>query len=380
MKHNWEYKRLGDVATYVNGYAFKPSDWLSDGYPIIRIQNLNNSEAPFNFSNGKIPSKYFVDNGDLLISWSASLGAYIWNGDRAVLNQHIFKVIFDKTTIVKNYLKYYVDYLLPLMATRTHGSTMKHITKPIFDKLPIPFPPVEVQERIVAELDAINEGIAELREQVNDLDSLAQTLFYETFGDPISNPKGWPVKKLDDLSISLTDGDHSAPPKSSNGIPFITISNLDKKSYKINFEDTFYVTQNYYNNLKDSRKPRKNDILYSVTGSYGIPILLNNPQPFCFQRHIGLIRPKDSINPIFITYNLRTKSMMEYADNVATGIAQKTVSLKSLKKFPIIVPPLALQEQFAKQIEEIEAMKSELEAQIAEAQTLLDSRMDYWFN
>ncbi len=106
MKHNWEYKRLGDVATYVNGYAFKPSDWLDSGYPIIRIQNLNNSDAEYNYTNGSVPSKYFVSKGDLLISWSASLGAYIWQGNKAVLNQHIFKVVFDKTDIVRNYLKY----------------------------------------------------------------------------------------------------------------------------------------------------------------------------------------------------------------------------------------------------------------------------------
>ena len=244
----------------------------------------------------------------------------------------------------------------------------------------VPVPPMEVQERIVAELDKINETIEDCRELLRNLDALAQSLFYDTFGNPITNPKGWEVKKLSDECLDVVDGDHSAPPKTDKGVPFITISNIDKTRNSIDFSDTFFVPQSYYDGLKDNRKARNGDVLYTVTGSYGVTVLIENLPKFCFQRHIGLIRPKATLNSVFLSYWGRSASIKAYADTVATGIAQKTVSLKSLRDFPIILPPLSLQEQFAARIEQIEAQKKAVEQTIAELQTLLDSRMDYWFN
>lgn len=97
MREDWEVRKLGEVATYINGYAFKPNQWSEKGLPIIRIQNLNDNDALYNYCEEDIPSKYLVNNGDILISWSASLGVYEWLNDVAYLNQHIFKVgIFSK--------------------------------------------------------------------------------------------------------------------------------------------------------------------------------------------------------------------------------------------------------------------------------------------
>src|SRR5579875_1563237 len=101
VKHQagWRTLKLRDVARYINGYAFKPSDWNTEGLPIIRIQNLNDPSKPFNYFTGKIPEKYCVHDGDILISWSASLGTYMWRGEDAWLNQHIFKAIVDEEII-----------------------------------------------------------------------------------------------------------------------------------------------------------------------------------------------------------------------------------------------------------------------------------------
>ena len=99
MKQDWQIKKLGDLATYVNGFAFKPSDWSNTGLPIIRIQNLNSEKDDYHYYSGDILSRYRVKKGDVLISWSASLGVYVWKGNDAWLNQHIFKVVFDKDEI-----------------------------------------------------------------------------------------------------------------------------------------------------------------------------------------------------------------------------------------------------------------------------------------
>ena len=117
-RSKWEYKKLGEVATFLNGYAFKPENWSKHGLKIIRIQNLTDETAPYNHYEGEIDSKYIVRNGDLLISWSATLGAFLWNNDDALLNQHIFKTIFDKSDIDKFYLKYCVISKLEEMAKK----------------------------------------------------------------------------------------------------------------------------------------------------------------------------------------------------------------------------------------------------------------------
>ena len=172
MKEIWTYKILGEVATYIYGFAFKPEQWSDKGTPIIRIQNLNNTDAPFNYYKGDVPDKVKVRKGDLLISWSASLGTYIWEGDDAFLNQHIFKVVFDKSDILKYYLKYAVSSKLTAMGSLVHGATMKHIVKKDFDNTTIPVPPLSTQSRIVSELDLLQSIIDKQKAQLKELDNL----------------------------------------------------------------------------------------------------------------------------------------------------------------------------------------------------------------
>ena len=378
-KSKWEYKKLGEVATFLNGYAFKPENWSKHGLKIIRIQNLTDETAPYNCYDGDIDPKYIVRNGDLLISWSATLGAFLWNNDDALLNQHIFKTIFDKSDIDKYYLKYCVISKLEEMAKKSHGVTMRHITKKDFDNTIISYPSLSDQQRIVAELDCLNKMIAVKQEQLKEFDKLAQSIFYDMFGDPVSNEKGWKQCLLKDVSKTITDGDHMPPPKSDSGVPFVTISNVDKDTRQIDFSSTFYVPRDYYDNIPESKKPQVGDVLYTVTGSYGIPILIKEEKEFCFQRHIGLIRPNKDIEPTFLCMWAGCHSVKNYADRYATGVAQKTVSLKVLRNFPIIVPHLSLQQQFADKISAIEAQKELVKQSIAETKHLLDYTMDKYF-
>lgn len=189
-KQDWTYKKLGELATFVNGYPFKPTQWGKTGKKIIRIQNLNNPKAEYNYYNGDIDSKYFVSNGDVLISWSGSLGVFEWSQEEAIVNQHIFKVVFNKEVINKRFFEYVVSSRLNEMKTKVHGITMQHITKKDFDAIPIPVPPIDEQERIVAELDLLSSIIEKKKAQLQEYDQLAQSIFYDMFGDPVENEKG----------------------------------------------------------------------------------------------------------------------------------------------------------------------------------------------
>ena len=144
--------------------------------------------------------------------------------------------------------------------------------------------------------------------------------------------------RLGDVCETITDGDHQPPPQSPSGIPFLVISNVAKG--RLCFENTRFVPEEYYNSIPDFKKPKSGDVLLTVTGSFGIPVLVDGKKPFCFQRHIALLRPRN-IETHFLAYLLASPQSFEYFDHVATGTAQKTVSLSSLRKMDIPLPPLS---------------------------------------
>lgn len=380
-KSKWEYKKLGEVATFLNGYAFKPDNWSEHGLKIIRIQNLTDETALYNCYNGDIDPKYIVHKGDLLISWSATLGAFIWNNDDALLNQHIFKTIFDKSDIDKFYLRYCVISRLEEFSKKAHGITMRHITKKDFDNTIIPVPFIADQQRIVAELDCLNEMISLKQEQLKEFDKLAQSIFYDMFGDPVTNEKGWDRIKLGDICTCITKG--TTP--TTLGFPFVEegVNFVKVESFvdgKIAPAKLTHITNEC--NLALSRSQLENeDLLVCIAGAtigkmafVDTSILPANTNQAC-----AIIRLKEKKNLRFI-HSFLTLKLKNDIIQMGKGVAQPNLSLGQLRDFMISFPPLALQQQFAEKIQAIEAQKELVKKSIAETQQLLDSRMDYYFD
>ena len=219
--------RLGEIATYVNGYAFKPKDRGNVGLPIVRLQDLTGNARDVGFYNGEYPKKIEINNGDILISWSASLGVYVWNKGKALLNQHIFRVVFDKGEIDKSFFVYAVRQKLKEMGTKTHGATMKHIVKKDFDAIEIPYPQINRQIEIARNMDKISSVIEKKERQLKLLDDLIQARFVEMFGDPIRNTQNRPTTKLInvvkmqrgfDLPVQDRNQDGNIPVYGANGV------------------------------------------------------------------------------------------------------------------------------------------------------------------
>ena len=157
----------------------------------------------------------------------------------------------------------------------------------------------------------------------------------------------WKKAKLSELCHSISDGDHQPPPKADRGIPFVTISNITATN-QFDFSNTMYVSQEYYDNLDSKRKPQTGDILYSVVGSFGIPVYIKDDAKFVFQRHIAILKPdEEKIESKFLYYTMLSRDFFAQADAAAIGAAQRTVSLTALRNMEIIIPSINIQKKIA---------------------------------
>lgn len=170
----WALTDIGTLGRYVNGRGFGKAEWKKSGLPIIRIQNLNDESAPFNYSDKEHEEKYRVGEGDLLVAWAASLGVYVWNRGPAWLNQHIFRVEVEERAVTKPFLYYALKDALAALHKKAHGSGMVHITKAKFDRHPIKLPPFGEQKRIVSKIDELFSRIDEGERALEQVSKLVQ--------------------------------------------------------------------------------------------------------------------------------------------------------------------------------------------------------------
>lgn len=235
----------------------------------------------------------------------------------------------------------FLYHLLTFVELPQRGAGQPFISKGDIQSFAITYPPLVEQRRIVAILDEAFEAIATTKANAERNLQNARELFETFLGSSFA--MSGDVVQLSECATAISDGDHAPPPKSPTGIPFITISNIDKETRCIDFDNTFSVARQYFDGLKPNRKPKRGDVLYTVTGSFGIPVLVEDDREFCFQRHIGLIRPKAEIDSRWLMYALLSPQVRSQAEAGATGTAQRTVSLSVLRA--MMVPKQELEEQ-----------------------------------
>ena len=363
--------RLGDIATYVNGYAFKPTDWSDNGVPIIRIQDLTGSSYQSNRYNGEYALKYEVNCGDVLISWSASLGVYIWSGEKAVLNQHIFKVVFDKVKVNKSFFVHQVKNILEKASSEAHGATMKHLTKPIFDSLPFYLPSMEEQEKIASVLDKINMLIFNREQQLSKLDELVKSRFIELFGAWNSNPK--PLKSfLKDITYGFTN----PMPDAEEGPWKITAK--DVVNGKVNYDTARKTTVQAFEKLTAKSKPTVGDVLLTKDGTLGRCAVVEE-NGMCVNQSVAVLKCNEKILPKFLAILLQ---MPEYQGEMlknAGGGTIKHIYITKVVDMMVIVPDISQQLDFLTFVEQTDKSKLVIQQSLEQLETLKKSLMQHYF-
>lgn len=190
---------------------------------------------------------------------------------------------------------------------------------------------------------------------------------------------GWEKHKLNDVCKSIADGDHQPPPKAESGIPFVTISNITSTN-NFDFSDTMFVSQEYYDNLDGKRKAQEGDILYSVVGSFGIPVYIKKEKKFVFQRHIAILRPDTKrLVPQFLFYTMLNRNFYMKADAVALGAAQRTISLTALRNMEVEVPSMEVQKKIVDILKVYDDLIENNQKQIKLLEELTQRLYKEWF-
>lgn len=368
-----EYKRLGDIATYINGYPFRPEDRGLTGLPIIRIQDLTGNSYDLGFYNGNYPERIEINDGDVLISWSASLGVYIWNKGKALLNQHIFKVAFDKCEVNKQFFVYAVQYKLQEMGAKAHGATMKHIVKKDFDNTAIPFPALEEQEKIAQTMNCISRIISARQQQLQKLDELVKARFVELFGDLKSNPMEWPVVPF--TEFAKIDGNMTTDYEKYADYPHIGIDSIEKgtgalKGYRTVREDGVISGKYIFT---------PQHIIYSKIRPNLNKVALPDFEGLCSADAYPILPNHSNCNRVFLAIALRSEYFLEYILQFSSRTNLPKVNRKEITGFRMPLPPLKLQEQFAAFVEQTDKSKVAVQKALDEAQLLFDSLMQKYF-
>lgn len=389
MRKGWEYKKLGEVCCPKSKIQ-RATKCFGDSDEIlyIDISSIDNSVqevnsiTSFTMSNAPSRAQQKVEYGDIIVSTvrpNLKNVAFIKQHDSNLVVSSGFCVLRTTDDIERNYLFRYItsDIFTQHLMKLTTGANYPAVRDLDVRDSTIPLPPKSTQIEIVSELDKINELIRLKKEQLKDFDNLAQSLFYEMFGDPVENEKGWDVKKLKDISREIGDGLHGTPEYSEvdTGCYFINGNNLENGTIVIK-ENTKMVSEKtkakHYIEMDDFT------ILVSINGTLG-KVAFYNGENVILGKSACYIKLEAYNDKKYIFELLKSDYFKRYAESECTGTTIRNVSLKSMRNFRCPLPPLPLQRLFAQRIEQIEREKSEVQKSIQDLETLLASRMQYWF-
>lgn len=401
---------LGDIAKTTSGGTPKRSvtEYYDGDIPWIKSGELNDGlieqvEEYITAEALKNSSAKVYPAGTLVIAlYGATVGKTGILAFNAASNQAVCAVFPKKQNISRDYLYWFLRHKRADFLEISFGGAQPNISQRILRETPLPVPHLELQQIICDFLGAIDQRqsgakvaipqlpdilsdiphtiarIEELAARIEEARGLRQRTveeaeaFLPSVVDAVLSGTNAELVTVESIAHSVTDGDHQAPPKVESGIPFIFISNVVNGA--INFDNCRYVTQEYFKSLSPMRIPRPGDVLYTAVGSYGIPCLVEIDTPFCFQRHIAIIKPNNEhIMPEYLTWALSSSDTFQQATEYATGSAQLTVPLRGIRKLEFPLPSLNEQEEIVAYLDSLQSHIYELKRLQAETAAELDA-------
>lgn len=385
-----EKVKISEVCNISNGFAFKSEKYVNDnGGRVIRITNVqkgkivDNDPKLYPFSELDKLEAYKIFEGDILMSLTGNVGRvgrFPKELLPAYINQRVCRVMPKNEKLDTNFLFHFLnsDVFENEAIKNSAGAAQLNLSTKWLGDFEIPLPPLATQQRIAAILDQADAIIQNNRAIVQKYDALTQSLFLDMFGDPVKNEKGWEIRKMEEISLKITDGTHQSPKFLKEGIPFLLVSNIVNN--KINYKTNKFISEEDFETLNKRTPIEIGNILLTSVGSYGNPAIIESEMKFAFQRHIAFIKPNHSkINYHFLFHFLKSDSIKREIDKKVKGAAQKTYNLVELKNLRIISPPINFQNQFAERVALIESQKQQAQLELAKSEELFQSLLQRAF-
>ncbi len=368
----WASTTIGRICDLVNGKAFKPSDWSQTGLPIVRIQNLNNPDARFNFYDHAIEERFLLNSGDLVFAWSGtpgtSFGAHIWSGGPAVLNQHIFKVEFNRELINAEFLKLAINQTLDEQISKSHGGVgLRHITKSQFEDTEIFIPPLAEQERIVTKIASVEDSSRRARaslEQVPTLvsrykRSILSAAFNGSWTDEWRarhNIADWVRSTVGDVALAIFDGPFGSNLKTidytANGVRVVRLENIGRLKFLA--EKTSFISANKYKSLV-KHTLKDGDVLFSsfITEEIRCCIYMGEAGELAINKSDCFVvrSDPDRCIPKFLMYKLSSDEAFHALEDEVHGATRQRISLGHLRSYEFDCPSLEEQSEIVRRIE-----------------------------
>lgn len=390
MKKDWTYKKLGEVCDILNGYAFKSNKYVDKGIRVIRIANVqkgvivDDQPAFYPLSTQSEIDKYILNEGDILMSLTGNVGRVgILQKEMlpAALNQRVACLRMIDNSWYSKFFFHYLnsDLFEQKCIASARGIAQLNMSTEWLKEQFIPIPPLSIQHSIVAELDLLHSVISKKKEQLRELDNLAQSLFYQMFGDPITNPMGW-----EKVPVSVHVADKKAIKRASkrfagnDEIEYIDISSINNQSNVIT------DTTNYIFNEAPSRAQQcvaYGDILISLVrpNLRNIAVVCDNRENLVASSGFCVLRVKETTCLLFLKQILLSDYFTQYLLTRVSGANYPAVHESDILDYQIITPPLSLQQSFAAKVSAIEAQKQAITQSIQHTEALLAQRMDQYF-
>lgn len=372
----WSLVRLGDICEPVKGVSSSFFN-QNDEFKYIDIASIDRETKQI-IASSTIPSKeapsrakYPLLKGDILVSTvRPNLNAVAMVNDyyEGTIASSGFCVLRTlQNEILSDYLFFFtrtntfVEYLNSLAT----GASYPAVNDKIVKSAQIPLPPLAEQQRIVVRLDLAQRLIDQRKAQLALMDQLVQSLFYEMFGDPVKNEMGWEMSTIGDACYFVKDGPHKSLEYVDSGIPFVSVKDIINGYW--DFSGVRYISESVYNEHKNRCKPEKGDILYTKGGTTGFAKYVDIDIDFLNWVHIAVLKfDKSKINGKFYESMLNHSYCYAQSQRYTRGVANRDLVLGEMKKISHFLPPLPLQQTFADRVQQIEALKQQMQASLAE--------------
>lgn len=346
LPENWTWTRFGAIATIVNGRAYSQPELLSSGTPVLRIQNLNGGDRWY-YSDLDLPDDKYCDKDDLLFAWSATFGPYWWSGPRCIYHYHIWKVLVGNS-LDKRYAFHVLAWLTDIVKEGAHGITMVHMTKAGMEDCMIPLPPLPEQKRIAAILDKADAIRRKHQQAIELTENLLRSAFLEMFGDPVTNPKGWPIEKL---AVAIDETQYGTAAKADSariGLPILRMNNI---TYAGGWDLTSLKWCRIAHNDLDKYTTRRGDLLFNRTNSpelVGKTAVWNSDDVYAIAGYLVRVRFNRLADAHYVSALLNSaygKRLLFAKAKPSNNMSN--LSASELTRLEVPLPPRSEQDRFA---------------------------------